>query len=150
MIGILGDLIGDFNKSSAGIPIGPARQIFRSLSSNQARKMVMMSLLERGIINNKLNRFYDDAIDEFSKLNSLRNTYIHGLWWTHEDGRMFLAEETIDDFHFFDARQVKYEEVQEVLTRMIVLALTAENRFVNDYKLPASPETYLRPLDLES
>jgi hypothetical protein len=115
MIGILGDLLG--YAASLG-ENGPPRQIFRSILSNRARITLMQSLLERSAINRDKEIFYDEVLSEFGKLNGKRNGYLHGIWYTHEDGRTYLSERSIDDFHFLDAREVKYEEIHSVFLRM--------------------------------
>src|SRR5882757_9669028 len=51
MIGVLSDLLG----TKSGGQGEPARQIFRSIASNQARRKIMLSLLER----TRLNRSKD-------------------------------------------------------------------------------------------
>jgi hypothetical protein len=58
MIGILSDLLG--KKPRRGRTTGVARQIFRAVLSNQARKKIMLSLLEKSSI----NRVKSDAIGE--------------------------------------------------------------------------------------
>lgn len=111
MIIILEDLLG-------GGPGVPARQIFRSIVSNEARKKVMLGLLERAQINRSKDRFYDDIIAEFYSLNGIRNDYIHGLWATHESGRVFLTVESVDDFHFLAAREVKSTDLEATIEQM--------------------------------
>ena len=73
MIGILADLL-DY-PPSAGTN-GPPRQIFRSIISNQARRKLMLSLLERSRINKDKEQYYDEVIAEFDKLNAKRNDYV--------------------------------------------------------------------------
>ncbi|MCA1458987.1 hypothetical protein I6F35_38785 [Bradyrhizobium sp. BRP22] len=55
---------------------------------------------------------YEQIILQFSKLNSQRNRLVHGLWYTHETGRVFLSERAVDDFHYMDAREVTIEELE--------------------------------------
>lgn len=111
MIEILRDLLG-------GDPELPARQVFRSIISQQARIQVMTALLAKSRLNEHKSGVYDEIIAEFAALNKLRNTYVHGLWWTHESGKAFLSEEAIHDWNFLDGREVTYKEVEAVFTRM--------------------------------
>jgi hypothetical protein len=127
---------------------GPPRQIFRSVISNQGRKKLMMSLLELASINKDKEQFYDEVIDEFSKLSGVRNEYLHGLWYTHkETGRVFLAEESLDDFYFFDRREVTEEEIVKAFDRMAALYQRVAHRHRRELRKDApssSPETQPR------
>jgi hypothetical protein len=127
MIGILSDLLG--NAPIRGRTTGPARQIFRAVLSNRARTKIMASLLEKASINRNKDPFYDDVIEEFDKLNGKRNAYLHGLWYTHGSGKVFLSEQSLDDFHFFDAREVKVGELEDVLDRMGTLLTKVTRRY---------------------
>jgi hypothetical protein len=111
MIDVLKDLLG-------GQPSTPARQIFRSVISNAARKKMMTAVLERSSLNVTKTQFYDDILEEFGALNARRNTYVHGLWYTHNGHRVFLCEESLDDFHHFEAREVHETELAEFFTAM--------------------------------
>src|SRR5258708_673703 len=66
MIEVLQDLLG---RKSA-----PARQIFHSIVSNNARKVLMLACLQRSKINAKKSDIYETVILQFSKLNAKRNT----------------------------------------------------------------------------
>ena len=50
--------------------------------------------------------------------NTIRNKFIHGLWSVHEDGRVFLAEPSVDDLWFLDSRPVEISELQSAIQRM--------------------------------
>src|SRR5216683_6865284 len=76
MIQVLQDLLG--SKSA------PARQIFHSVFSNNARKVLMLSCLQNSSANARKADIYEMIILQFSKLNTQRNTFLHGLWYTHE------------------------------------------------------------------
>lgn len=99
-----------------------ARKIFRSIVNEKARIDVLKALLERTNINRTKSAKYDDMIHEFSNLNRLRNTYLHGLWWTHvETGNTYFSELMDDEHAFFEAREVKAPELQNVINRMEAL-----------------------------
>jgi hypothetical protein len=110
MIQVLQDLLG--NKSA------PARQIFHSVISNYARKTLMLACLQRASVNARKADIYESIIVRFSQINTKRNRFLHGLWYTHESGRVFLSESAIDDFHYTDAREVKIEELEEMNKEM--------------------------------
>ena len=74
----------------------PARQVFRSLNSEEARVKVMRALLETTRHNETKGREFDEVIDLFVEIKNKRNAYAHGLWWTHEGGRVFLEEHSPD------------------------------------------------------
>jgi hypothetical protein len=134
MIQVLQDLLG--SKSA------PARQIFHSVISNNARKMLMLSCLQNSSANARKADIYEAIILQFSKLNTQRNTFLHGLWYTHESGRVFLSENALKDFHYADAREVKIEELEEMNKAMGVLATTIRmRRSPSLARLIASPQT---------
>jgi hypothetical protein len=109
MIEIMGLLLGDRT---------PARQVFRAIVANQSRIKVMRALLERSQHNITKGAEYDEIISEFDSLVNKRNAYLHGLWYTHHSGRVFLAESSIDDGHWFEQREVPIEELINSLRRM--------------------------------
>jgi hypothetical protein len=111
MIDVLTELLG-------GNAELPSRQIFRSIVSAQARIKVMRSLLQRVELNDRKDQIYDEVINEFAVLNDQRNTFLHGLWQTHQSGRVFFVEESIDDISFFHAREVELQEIETLIQRM--------------------------------
>jgi hypothetical protein len=117
MIGVLQDLLGGGKRA-------PARQIFHSIVSNQARMNLLRTCLQRSKINAKKTDIYETIIQQFSSLYAKRNTFLHGLWYTHESGRVFLSESAVDDFHYFNSREVKVEELEEMDKAMGLLSST--------------------------
>lgn len=108
----------------------PARQIFKSIINAQTRIKILSTLLKRTKGNQDKSANYDWVIKEFSNLNDARNSYLHGLWHTFEDGRAFLAEYSIDEDFFLQQREVTHEEIAKVLERMMYLrALTRLRHF---------------------
>jgi hypothetical protein len=79
-------------------------------------------VLEKSAINRTKTTEYDEIITEFESLNGKRNTYVHGLWDTHESGRAFLSEPSLHDFYFYKRREVPIQELQNVVIRMRNLA----------------------------
>jgi hypothetical protein len=104
-------------------PSSPARQIYRSIIAPNARIKMLKAVLEKSAINRDKTAEYDAVINEFELLNRERNTYVHGLWDTHdESGKAFLCEPSPDAFYFLHPRHVPIEELQNIVIRMGNLA----------------------------
>jgi hypothetical protein len=114
MICVMRDLI-------AGHAQVPARQIFRSVISEAARIKIMAALLERSPSNSTKGKFYDHVIFSFRTLNSKRNAMVHGLWWTRDDGKMFMARKSLDEYSSDKGREVPASEVHAALKKMVML-----------------------------
>jgi uncharacterized protein YpbB len=114
MIQVLQDLLGSKR--------APARQIYHSVISNKARQSLMLACLQRSAINIHKTDLYEEIISQFHNLNAQRNSFLHGLWYTHENGGAFLSESAVNDFHYIDAREVKVEELENMNKAMGVLS----------------------------
>jgi len=80
---------------------------------------MLKAVLEKSQINRDKTAEYDAVISEFELLNSKRNTYVHGLWETHdESSKAFLCEPSPDEFYFLHPRYVPIEELQNVVIRI--------------------------------
>jgi hypothetical protein len=134
MIELFHDLMG--GKSA------PARQIFKAIFSNASRKLIMLACLHESRINATKGQLYDQLIEDFSILNTKRNTLIHGLWFTHDEtGRVFLSEESTDDYHYMNAREVELSELERFNNDMMALVVKIENRHAPNWTVaPTSPE----------
>lgn len=135
-----------------GGQISPARQVFRSLHSEDARVKVMRAMLEHSRMNRDKGQDFDDIIDLFDEVKRTRNAYAHGLWRTHTaTGRAFLQEATADETAtFLSEREVKKGELETVLKRMTelwskTLAVTYPHIFGPNAKRAASPQTPPEP-----
>jgi hypothetical protein len=115
MLAVLRELL---NVGPLGLPLRP---LFRSIVNPQIRIKVLRSLLEDSPSNMSKGQEYDELIDEFAALSTIRNKFIHGLWSVHEDGRVFLAEPTVEDTWFLDSRPVRIEELKSAISRMDLL-----------------------------
>jgi hypothetical protein len=128
MIDILTELLGGYSSI-------PAHEIFRSIISVQARINVMRALLHRTELNDNKDQIYDEVIDEFNALNTLRNKYVHGLWQTNESGKIFFVEPSIDQKSVFESREMPVSEIEALIDRMnalderAVLLVDAERDF---------------------
>jgi hypothetical protein len=97
----------------------PYRHILREIISAQARIKLMRSLLENHPLNMAKGADYDKIIDEFESLNKIRNAYIHGLWSTHESGKVYLSSPEGDQIWFFDnEKEVRLKDMDNMLERM--------------------------------
>jgi uncharacterized protein (UPF0335 family) len=140
MIEVMALLMGD--------KLAPARQVFRSLNSEDARVKVMRSMLEQSHINRDKGREFDEIIDLFAEVKKARNIYAHGLWRSHHPSqRAFIQEASADETAtFLSEREVKASELRAVLKRMgelwnKTLAVTHPEVFGPNAKRLASPET---------
>lgn len=102
----------------------PARQIFRSVNSTQARIAIMRSLLEESPGNQTKGPEFDAIISEFESLTNQRNNYVHGLWYTDtKTGVVYRADPSVThaDGPFQTARKIRIEDAQDVANRMQAL-----------------------------
>ena len=95
-----------------------ARQMFRTIVSQQLRIKIMRSLLQKTPIHRGKGLFFDKMIKEFEALNKVRNGYAHGLWFTGSDRNLYLEEETDVYGVFLNKRKVMPEELVGHLKRM--------------------------------
>lgn len=95
----------------------PGRQIFRSIGANGVRVKLMRNLLGQFIGNIKKDALYDEVLAEFQSLVNLRNDYIHGMWWTSSDGRIFLQIENVNELGFDVKKEVKQQDFESFIVR---------------------------------
>ena len=117
MIGFFNDLIGTENSMET------ARQIFRAIINQKTRIDVMRTLLTHGRHNKNKDQNYDHILDEFDKTNRMRNNYIHGLWWSHEDGHTYLQSPSVDEMGERQARRVTVKELDNYIKRLMKFQL---------------------------
>ena len=99
----------------------PGRQIFRTISNNNTRAKVLLSLLNDfpGNDRKRTDPVYEEIISEFQSLANLRNDYLHGLWWTKLNGDVYLQTENKEATTFFNQRRrIPKADFQSFLTRM--------------------------------
>lgn len=109
-----------------------ATYIFRSIINQQARLSVLRTHLEKHYLSREKDSFFDEVLAEFDSLNSQRNAYSHGLWYTdQQNGETLLAEPIGPIFLTLDAaRRVTVAELDLVIARMNGLV-----RKIIDYRL---------------
>jgi len=121
---VFADLIGGFDSPAI------ASQVSMAIISQQLRIKVMQTLLENGRQNRNKSQKYDHILEEFGKANALRNSYIHGLWTTHQSGRTFLESVSADGFGWCRARRVTAKELDNYIARLMKLHELILNRNV--------------------
>jgi len=112
------ELMIDLTALLLGDAAMPARPIFRGLAGDEARVNVLRALLERGEANTKKGPAFDAAIAGYAGARRRWRAYIQGLWYTHENGRTFLAAPSGDAASFLVAREVKTAELEAELDRV--------------------------------
>ncbi len=116
------ELMVDLTALLLGDPAMPGRQIFRGLATDEGRVRALKALLERASVNAGKGPEFDEVIDAYAAARKRRNAYVMGLWYTHRNGRTFLAEPTTDHaYSFVVAREVKTEELQADLAAVTAL-----------------------------
>lgn len=143
MISVMASLLSA-DKSTA-----PARQIFRSVVSAEARIKILKNLLEKGRHNISKSTFYDEVIDEFCSLNRARNQYAHGLWITKLDKnlKVFLFESSSDDDFMFSStpRHVSIKELEQTRQNIITLTRRIHLETDEEHLRSTSPQKHLAP-----
>ena len=114
MIDLMADLMGGEDP--------PARQVYFSIVNQNARIKVMTAMLEQSSLNMDKNETYDKIITDFTTIKNKRNEYVHGIWWTHNTGRVFLASPEPDEFSWHNGREVLIQELEHVVQQMNDLA----------------------------
>jgi hypothetical protein len=113
----------------------PARQIFRSISANGVRAKVMLNLLGQFIGNYQKDKLYDKAISEFQSLVNLRNDYLHGLWWTKDDGNVYLQTENLNEFSFNRKKHIPEKDFTTFIKRAVALEPLVREITQKEYNL---------------
>jgi hypothetical protein len=120
--------------ASRGNGFLPGRQIFRSMRANGVRAKMMLNLLNQYPGNATKDELCDDIIKEFQRLVNLRNDYAHGLWWTKEDGRVFLQTENIDVMSFNRKKHIPKSQFESFNQRAGKLMRDIEALQLKDYR----------------
>ncbi len=112
-----------------------SREIFLSITNNQARIKIMRSLL-LAPHNTERKELYDEIIDEFYSLNDQRNDYIHGRWlWTEQDKTLSFWAPSAEQYLHLEPRPVTDKDLLLLFNRMRALFEKIRRR----HGLPPSP-----------
>ncbi len=150
MIAILRILLG-------GERNAPAREIFNSLVSERMRYDLMKLLLEQTPINRNREPVYDEVLTEFWSLRGIRNDYVHGLWATHDSGKVFLSPRATNDLLYPRQRRISVKQVtheakrmRELTKKIIIIAFQERRQRMLARRDESSPGTPPPPVDGKS
>src|SRR5262245_16835070 len=118
------ELMIDLTALLLGDPAMPARPIFRGMAGEEARTRMLRALLERGPVNTRKGPAFDATITSYAAARRRWRAYVHGLWYTHENGRTFLAAPAGEAASVLVAREVKAAELAAELDRLNELTET--------------------------
>ena len=114
-----------------------SRIVFRSLVQD-SRIRISRYILENSPTHYAASTELDDIIDEFDSCNSVRNKFVHGMWYTHDSGRIYLSpaneDPTLPGTH---RRLVPLKEITDLITRMVELQRRISRRQFADLMLSA-------------
>ncbi len=139
----------------------PVQQVFYSITNQQARIKVMRSLLQEAQLNQDKDASWDQLIDDFASVSGSRSDYAHGIWWTHNSGRIFLEQPDPSYSQVFNKREVNLNELNHVIDKMSDLESRLRQVTINrfgrmaaqppqDISTDASPDTSPPQPDEES
>ncbi|HEX8482872.1 MAG TPA: hypothetical protein VF650_13300 [Allosphingosinicella sp.] len=113
-----------------------ARYVWRSVKSPRGRIEMLRVLLQEAPENIDAEDHYDFILSEFSRINSRRNDFVHGQWYTDilGSGAVMLAKLNTDPhgFGFHAAEPVELKELQTLQADIGEL-----HRFINMWVIPA-------------
>ena len=116
------ELMGDLTGRLIGDASLPGRTILRGLASDAQRVRVLRALVEEGRESVANAGHIESAVAGYAAARRRWRAYIHGLWYTHENGRTFLAAPRgIDAATFLVAREVKIAELEGELAKLSAL-----------------------------
>lgn len=106
-----------------------ARLIFRSVTAQHSRLVIMRGLMTKSPHTVHWPDDYDKLIDEFDALNKIRNAFAHGRWFTHkETGDVYLEDDlATSGLIFLDARKVTQQDMRAAFDRMMALVVALKN-----------------------
>ncbi|HET7715760.1 MAG TPA: hypothetical protein VFK86_09045 [Bauldia sp.] len=115
------ELATDLAAQLLGEPALPGRTIFRGLAGEATRLKVLRALLDGAGAGGR-RRAIDAAVSDYAAARRKWRSLLHGLWYTHENGRTFLAAPSGDEAaSFLVAREVKTTELEAELARLTAL-----------------------------
>lgn len=104
-----------------------AGYIYRTLRNPNIKYSILETLLEKSSVNAEHPDEYDRILALYREVRGARNDYAHGLWYTAEDGKVFLAKSDDDGLAFFDAK----EEPITALGHALVQIRTLKNLIID-------------------
>jgi hypothetical protein len=115
----------------------PGQQIFRSMSANGVRAQMMQNLLCHypGNSEKKQDPIYKRVISEFQSLVNLRNDYLHGLWWTKDNGTVYLQTENLELTFYNRKRRIPKTDFESFIARGRQLTRDIEAIQLKEYRV---------------
>lgn len=98
---------------------------FRSLNSNSARIALMKQVLQNAQEHTNTSTEFDEVIDEFSALSTIRNKLVHGLWTMNNANIPYLTNADGKPGSGMMSRKVETAEFQDFLSRCNALITKA-------------------------
>lgn len=98
-----------------------AGYIYRTLRNPRIKYSILETLLEKSSVNAGHADEYDRILALYREVRGIRNNYAHGLWYTNEDGKVFLAKSDDDDLAFFEAKEEPITELGHAITQIRTL-----------------------------
>lgn len=103
-----------------------AAHVMRSILSVKARIAMMRAVLQRARHTATFPDEFDDILDEFQSINSLRNDYVHGRWFTDiNTGTVYIIKPNEDPLiaDMSAMNEIKVSELEVVRNRIVQLQL---------------------------
>lgn len=118
------ELMGDLTARLLGDAGGPGRTIFRGLAGDAQRMQVLHALRADGPRGGKGEEI-GAALARYAAARRRWRACVNGLWYTHDNGRTFLAAPGgVDAATFLVAREVKTVDLEADLARLTELGAT--------------------------
>jgi hypothetical protein len=127
----LGKLIGTFthleNRMARPLAIlartdeASAGYILRSIRNPRAKIDLLSALLEKSPFNQDRSEKWDLIIREYGRVSSARNGYVHGEWWSADDGSTWIAEWEEHGLGPFAARRIEATELDKLRNEIVEL-----------------------------
>lgn len=102
----------------------PERAILRSVSNPENRLAILRMLVGR---RRDDRLFLNEAVEEFAALHGLYRQYRDGMWWTYQDGRVFVEPKACA--HSRELKEIKPSDIESFVERTKLLASQFAPRF---------------------
>ena len=119
-----------------------ASHAMRSITSPQSKIKLLKNILERSRINTHKSQDFDDIINEFQLINTLRNNIVHAKYQVKEDTGEIYWLDIKKDTMLLDHAAFEKFDVSEITTaqkRMLELKIKISRTIILD-RANASPD----------
>jgi hypothetical protein len=129
-----------FHSITGGMHERVTRIIFRSILSQESRIRIPREILEKSPYHYKTDVEFDEMIDEFASRTNARNKFIHGMWYTHDSGKVYIINSSEDPTLVgTHKRHVPLKEITDLLLRTQNLSNRINRRMFADLEKAAQP-----------